>query len=296
MNNIAIIGSDSFIASKFILANQGKLSTKLFTRINSGKKDEIIKTDLFQISKNDFKNCDYILNFVAIVHQPKLKNKLLYEKINTKLPIYLAMEAKKAGVKHFIQMSTIAVYGKTTFIDINSKENPYSIYGISKYNADKALLNMQDENFKVTIIRPPMVYGGGKAPGNMMKLINISQKGIPMPFNGIHNKRDFININNLVKILYSIIENNIFGIAIPTDRKPVSTSEIVNFVKKYSQTKVRLIKFPRFILVILRKLKPDIYNKIFGSLEVVCSLPTNIYTPPFSVEDGIREMIISDSK
>ena len=215
----------------------------------------------------------------------------LYDKINTKLPIYLANEAKKAGIKHFIQMSTIAIYGKATNIDENSPENPITLYGKTKLAADKALLSLQDENFKVSIIRPPMVYGGGNAPGNMMKLINISQKGIPMPFKGVNNERDFINVNNLIDVLYLVIKNNIYGIVIPTDKKAVSTEGIINFVKKYSQSKVRLISLPKFILSIIKKIKPNIYNKVFGSLKISCNVPNSIYMPKLSVEEGIKEMI-----
>lgn len=292
MSNITIIGSDSFIASNFILTNQERFSIKLFSRIESGKIGEIIKPDLFEISQLDFNNCDYVLNFAAIVHQPGLKDNSLYEKINTKLPIHLANEAKKAGVKHFIQMSTIAIYGNTSNININTPENPVNIYGQTKLIADKNLLALQDETFKVSIIRPPMVYGGGNAPGNMMKLIKFAQKGLPLPFKGVKNSRDFIHVQNLVQALNIVIDNSIKGIVIPTDKKPVSTEKILIFVKKYSRTRVRLIKVPMFIILLLKKIKPELYNKVFGSLNVSCNLADNIYKPSLFIEDGIKEMIL----
>lgn len=290
LNNIAIIGSDSFIASKLYESISTQFCVQLFSRESSNKRNEIIK-ELFEISLEDFININVVINFAAIVHQPKLKNDKLYKKVNTELPIHLATNAKKAGVKHFIQMSTIAVYGNTTEININSIERPNNIYGLSKFNADKQLISLQDENFKVSIIRPSMVYGGGIAPGNLLNLIKTSEKGIPMPFKGIKNKRDFINVNNLVHSIKAIIENNITGIIIPTDKEPISTEQILFLIKKYSSKKIRIFKIPKLLMVLIKVIRPNLYKKVFGNLKIDCNLPVKLYTPKFTFEDGIKEMI-----
>ena len=124
-----------------------------------------------------------------------------------------------------------------------------------------------------------------------MKLINAAQRGFPMPFKDIKNERDFINVRNLALALKTVIEKKIYGIIIPTDKKPVSTEEIINLVKKYAKSKVRLIKVPIFILSLIRKIKPKIYIKVFGSLKVICNIPDVLYKPSFTLEDGIKEMV-----
>lgn len=290
MPNICIIGSDSFIATQFYNSINSKDAVKLFSRQSSGKTNEIVK-DLFSITLEDFNDSEVVINFAAIVHQPKLNDEQLYAKINTDLPFHLAMEAKKAGVKHFIQMSTIAVYGSVASINEKSIEQPNNLYGASKLAADNALLAMQDEDFNVSNIRPPMVYGGGKAPGNLLKLIQFAQKGIPLPFKGVNNARDFIHVLNLVQALNSVIENRLYGVIIPTDKNPVSTETIINLIKKYSSKKVRQIAIPHFVHSIIKSLIPSIYNKVFGNLKVECNLPSVIYKPKFTLEDGIREMM-----
>lgn len=291
MINIAILGSDSFIASQFFNSIEYKENIKLYSCQASRKKNEIVKEDLFKISSADFKGSDVVINFAAIVHQPDLNDDALYKKVNTDLAIHFAREAKKAGVRQFIQMSTIAVYGNVNSIDIYSPENPGNIYGATKLTADKALMTLQDKTFKVSIIRSPMVYGGGNAPGNMMKLIQFAQKGFPLPFKGVKNKRDFIHVLNLVNSLTVVIENKKNGIILPTDKKAVSTSEIIDLVKVNSLNPVRQIRVPKFILAVGKKLIPSIYNKIFGSLKVECNLSEEIYKPKFTIEDGIKEMI-----
>ncbi|MBI9065669.1 MAG: NAD-dependent epimerase/dehydratase family protein [Salinivirgaceae bacterium] len=289
MTKISIIGSDSFIATQFHNSIENEENIKLFSRQSSGKQNEIVK-DLFQITANNFIGAEVVINFAAIVHQPKLKDEAIYKKVNTELPIHLAKEAKKAGVKHFIQMSTVAVYGNVTSIDENMLENPVNIYGKSKLNADNALLAMQNENFKVSIIRPPMVYGGGNAPGNLMSLIRAAQKGIPMPFKGVNNARDFIHVSNLVQALNLVVANTITGVAIPTDNSPVSTEAIINFVKLHSSKRVRQIQIPKFAHVLVKKMLPSIYTKVFGDLRVQCNLP-DTYQPKYGIEEGLKEMV-----
>lgn len=290
MYKLALIGSDSFIATHFYNSLQSKVEVKLISRKASNKKSELVK-DIFEISQVDFKNTEIAINFAAIVHQPKLTDDSLYNRVNTELPIHLAKEAKKAGVKHFIQMSTIAVYGIETEISIKTQEQPVNIYGDTKLKADKALLEMQDESFKVSIVRPPMVYGGGKAPGNLQSLINAAQKGIPLPFKGVENARDFIHVGNLVQALNTIIENKIFGIVILTDKDSVSTEQLVNLISKYSDSRVRQIKIPVFIHNMIKAIKPITYSKVFGDLKVECNLPEEIYQPKFTIDEGIEEMI-----
>ncbi|MGD9994153.1 MAG: NAD-dependent epimerase/dehydratase family protein [Salinivirgaceae bacterium] len=292
MNKISILGSDSFIATQFLASLKNKEEARFFSRQASGKPNEMVK-DLFEISHLDFQDSQLAINFAAIVHQPKLKDEALYKRINTDLPIHLAEEAKKAGVRHFIQMSTIAVYGDVELIDGSTPENPLNVYGKTKWEADKALLALQDESFKVSIIRPPMVYGGGKAPGNLQSLIKAALKGIPLPFKGVENKRDFIHVGNLIQALHAVIENKLYGVIIPTDKKSVSTWELITYIDKYSDNKIRNIKIPGFIHTLIKMLKPKIYSKVFGDLQVVCTLPNEIYQPTFSMKDGIKEMVES---
>jgi len=293
MTNIKtlIIGSDSFIAGKYIesaVRNNEKLN--LYGRRVKGFVGETIIDDFFKLSAKDFSGFDVLINFADIVHRPKNVDDALYQKVNTDLPLHLAAEAQKSGVKHFIQMSTIAVYGNTNTVSENSPENPETIYGRTKLQADKALLEMQSDDFKVSIIRPPMVYGGGNAPGNLMRLIRFSLKGIPMPFKGVDNKRDFIHVMNLIEALRTVIGEAMPGIIIPTDREAISTEGIVRLVKKHAKSSVWLMPVPKFALSLGKKFFPAYYRKLYGSLHVQCNLSEDIYQPKHSPESGISEM------
>ena len=287
---ILIIGSDSFIAQKFVCYSdinllQGISRTKVQTNC------DIVIKDFFKIDEYFFEGMDIIINFAAIVHRPDIKDPDIYNEVNHKLTIINAKKAKNAGVKLFIQMSTIAVYGNSQNISINSSYQPQTPYGISKLKADEALLKMQDDHFKVAIIRPPMVYGGGKAPGNMLRLINLANKGIPLPFKGINNKRDFIHVNNLIQYLSIIAEKQLDGIHLISDHQPVSTEYLLNTISKYLDKKVPLIKIPKIGLKLLKKFRPKDYEKLFGSITIETNFPFENLINRHSVEEGISEMI-----
>ena len=131
----------------------------------------MIFKDFWNIPDEFFSKADVVINFATIVHAKKNIKKELYYEINHKLTVKNAIKVKRNGVGQFIQMSTIAVYSQTNYIDNNTKEKPINAYGKSKLLADNELLKLEDDKFRVVIIHPAMVYGGGNAPGNMMRLI-----------------------------------------------------------------------------------------------------------------------------
>ena len=74
------------------------------------------------IPDNIFENTDTVIHTAGIVHNKKADAEL-YEKVNVSLTEKLADTAKKNGVKHFVFLSTMSVYGlivgKITIFYIN---------------------------------------------------------------------------------------------------------------------------------------------------------------------------------
>lgn len=289
MTRVLILGGTSFIAGKFIKSNEysfGVISRRLVGYANEEQID-----DLFNVTLEMFEGYDAVINFAAIVHKQSNLDGKEYSRINTDLPLYLAEMAKRAGVKQFVQMSTVAVYGDRECVDESSPLIPKTPYAKTKLAADVKLMELKEWNFTVTIVRPPLVYGGGKAPGNMMKLISASLRGIPMPFKGISNKRDFINVDNLTGAISILINNCLGGIYLPTDKRPVSTEEILLTVKQLTSSRVRLIKLPNIAIKLLSVLRPSLAKKLFGSMKVVCNMPAKLYEPHATFKEGMRKMV-----
>ena len=196
-------------------------------------------------------------------------------------------------MKTFVQLSTIAVYGTQTHIDTNTPEQPNNPYGESKLLADNALLSLVDNNFNTLIIRPPMVYGGGNAPGNMMRLIKLHSTGIPLPFKGIKEQRDFIHIKNLIGFIDSAIEKNETGVYLVSDNNPISISELSVSIYKTLNMFDRSFWLPKFILKTAKKLVPNIFEKLFGALtiDISESIEKLTFKPKKLLNQGIKEMV-----
>ena len=291
--NILIVGGDSFIAKSFILFHKNDYNFSVISRTKTEFENEIVLIDFIKIPDELFKHIDIVINFAAIVHQRKNIDEDIYLKINCELAVLNAQKAKDNGVKTFIQLSTIAVYGNAEMIDCQTPENPVNHYGKSKLLADKKIISMADNFFKVIIFRAPLVYGLSDAPGNMMRLISLADKGFPLPFKNAKCKRDFINIRNFIEYIETAIKTNQTNIYLVSDDAPVSTYDLINLISKYLKKKIIQFSIPNFILSFLCKLKPELFNKLYGKLYIDLSKTKEIlnYKPDHSTEQGIKEMV-----
>lgn len=157
----------------------------------------------------------------------------------------------------------MAVYGDVQgAITQHTKTKPVTFYGKSKLTAEGKLLSLQNEHFKVVIIRPPMIYGPS-CPGNYGKISKISRKSPLFP--KVENIRSMLFIDNLSDFIYQIIRNEDFGIFHPQDPKYISVSDMVMEIAKTHGRSIYLSKFTGKILKILMGNKA-IYQKVFGDL------------------------------
>ena len=174
--NIIVTGATGFIGQYFIKKHTQKYNIKTFSFRNN---------DINTLNCNDI---DTVVHLSALVHQMGCVTRDEYERINVDQTITLAKKAKKSGVRHFIFMSTIKVYGEETteIYTENSPCNPEDDYGKSKFKAENELKKLETADFKISIIRTPIVYGYG-VKANMKNLVNLAKKCPVLPFNNIEN-------------------------------------------------------------------------------------------------------------
>ncbi|MCG3679252.1 NAD-dependent epimerase/dehydratase family protein [Aliarcobacter butzleri] len=281
MSKLLITGSNGFIGNYFINNYKSKYNIKTFSFL----KDDINTLDCNTI--------DVVFHLSALVHQMGGASANEYEKINVIQTIELAKKAKESGVKHFVFMSTVKVYGEET----NSKYtentvcNPEDNYGKSKLKAEQELQKLEDENFKISIIRTPIVYGYG-VKANIKNLINLVNKVPVLPFGKIKNKRSMVYIGNLCHLVDEIIIQKKSGIFLACDDEPLSTSKLIELITKNLNRKMYLIKIP-FFETLLKILKPSFHKRLYESLEIdntITKEKLNLKNP-YGVEDGIKLMI-----
>lgn len=217
----------------------------------------------------DFSPYDVVFHVAGIAHvDAKANMEDLYYRVNRDLTIEAAQKAKAEGVKQFIFMSSIIVYGDSSklgekrVITKNTTPTPTNFYGNSKLQAEQGILPLQDEHFKVVILRPPMIYGKG-SKGNYPKLARLAQK-IPI-FPDIENERSMLYIENLCEFIRLMIDNEEKGIFFPENKEYVKTRDIVSEIAETYEKKIVLIKvFNPLIRFLSNKFFK--INKLFGSL------------------------------
>ena len=233
----------------------------------------------------NFSEYDVIINVAAIVHNPKAESKLYY-KVNRDLVIDLVNKAKREGIKQFIQMSTMSVFGLDDgIVDEKTPLLPNNYYGKSKLEADNYLNKIKDEKFKVCIIRPPMVYGR-ECKGNYRRLEKYVEY-IPI-FPNLKNKKDFIFIENLIDFIKYAIDNRIDGIFYPRDSEPISTYEMVKLIALNKGKSMFLLGiFNPIIRLLIPRI--NIITSVFS--DNYCIIKNSIdWKPKFNILEAIKKI------
>ncbi|HFU4466497.1 TPA: NAD-dependent epimerase/dehydratase family protein [Streptococcus suis] len=257
MKRVLITGANSYIGTSF----------EKYVKENNVD-FEIDTLDLLDPNwKNyDFSGYDSVFHVAGIAHFSKDESKKdLYYKVNTELTERVARIAKQAGVGQFIFMSSIIVYGDSTsgerVITKDTQPAPSDFYGDSKLQAEKKLQLLNDNSFKVAIIRPPMIYGNG-SKGNYPKLSKLSRVLPIIP--EFRNKRSMIYIGNFCEFIKQVILTNSGGLYFPQNAKYVSTCDLMFEIAKLHNNKPLKIKFLNPIIRMM--FFNDSIKKMFGNL------------------------------
>ena len=253
--------------------------------------------------KTDFSDIDVIYHVAGIAHadvghvSDEVKQK--YYDVNTNLTLKVAKKAKAEGVKEFVFMSSMIVYGESApfgslkHITESTKMAPANFYGDSKYQADIKVRALADDSFKVAVLRPPMIYGRG-SKGNYPLLAKMA-KLLPV-FPNAANTRSMLYIENLCEFLCQLFlvpfdefsaEGNIF---IPQNAEYTKTSDMVKGIARAKGHKIMVTK----ALDIPVKLAGKIPGKIGGMVNKAFGNST--YDMSLSIYEGIDYQIKSLSE
>lgn len=197
-----------------------------------------------------------VVHLAARVHKKEEKgeeNLALFRRTNTDATVALAEQALANRVRSFVFLSSVAVYGvnKTEEpLRIDSPINPTTHYGQSKWEAEKKLTDLFGKaNASLTILRPTMVYGP-QAPGNFARLTKLIQRGVPLPFGSINNKRFFVCIDKLVSLMIDAMDSSEPGVIIrfACDDTALSIKGLAQKAAQWTGRTARIFSFPPAIL------------------------------------------------
>jgi len=210
----------------------------------------------------DFSRFDVVFHVAGIAHVSNKKNMAdIYFKVNRDLTIEVAKKSKMSGVKQFIFMSSMIVYNSNeTRITLDTKPNPDNFYGQSKLDGEIAINKLNDENFAITVLRPPMIYGEN-SKGNFPKLLKLAKKTFVFP--NLQNKRSMLYIKNLAKFVKIVLDESKTGTLFPQNKEYSSTTLIIKMIADNNNRKIWFTRIGNPVLNLLKK-RVGIINKVFG--------------------------------
>ncbi len=221
----------------------------------------------------------------------------IFRSVNVAGTLNLANQAIDAGIKRFVFLSSIGV-NEGGAPDAPRNElmppNPKADYAISKYEAEKALVELFSCcDSELVIVRPALVYSAG-APGNFKRLCNLAYKNIPLPIKKIKNHRSLLSLDGLVDFLILCVSkqeaaDEVFLLA---DDQAISTYEIIESLGIGMGKKTWNFSFPPLLIEFFCKLIgiSSTYDKVFGDLVVDSSKAREVlgWTQEASTKDKLK--------
>lgn len=225
----------------------------------------------------DFSVYDVVYHVAGIAHTDvgnvTERQKQLYYKVNTDLAVEIGEIAKKAGVKQFIFMSSMLIYSgcEEKIITTDTQPRPFNFYGDSKWQADQKIQKLEDDRFKVVVLRPPMIYGKG-CKGNYQILAKMATK-LPI-FPKVKNKRSMLHIDNLCQFIKLLIDNEESGVFFPQNAEYAVTSEMVKMIADVNGHKILMLPLGWMVKIAMRT--PGIMGRLaakaFGNFSYEMSM------------------------
>lgn len=224
----------------------------------------------------DFSSYDVVFHVAGIAHadvgRVSEEEKKKYYAVNTNLAVETAGKAKAEGVKQFILMSSMIIYGdsapygKEKVIDEHTLPAPANFYGDSKWQADKRVRGLADEAFRVAVLRPPMIYGKG-SKGNYPVLAKLAKK-LPV-FPDVENRRSMLYIDNLCEFLCKLMLSGEGGVYFPQNGEYTKTSEMVRQIAVSAGRRIWVTKMLKLAVMIGSRVPGKIsklVDKAFGNV------------------------------
>ncbi len=221
-----------------------------------------------------------------------------FRRVNVDGTRNLARQAAAAGVRRLVFVSSIKVNGEITTglppFSHHSVPAPQDAYGISKWEAEQQLWQTaQETGLQVVVVRPPLVYGPG-VKANFLRLMQAVQRGLPLPFGLVDNRRSMVYVDNLTDLLLrcAVDARAASQTFLASDGTDLSTRSLVQHLAGALGRPARLINVPPTMMHAVTGLigKKDVADRLLGSLQVDSSHAQTLlnWTPPCSIEEGME--------
>jgi UDP-glucose 4-epimerase len=245
--------------------------------------------------------CDTLVQLAARVHMmnDSCPDPLAaYRTVNVDGTMRLARAAHRAGVRRFVFVSSVkAVAERSDGRPISERDEPAppDPYGVSKLEAERALLAFgRETGMEMVIVRPPLVYGPG-VRANFFNLMRAIDKGVPLPIGAIGAQRSIVFVENLADAIVCCTDvpaaaGHVFHVA---DERDVAVKDLARMLAEQLNAPRRLLPVPPALLQLAGRLtgRTAVVDRLVGELRLDCSLirETIRWRPPYTTEQGLRK-------
>jgi nucleoside-diphosphate-sugar epimerase/GT2 family glycosyltransferase len=247
---------------------------------------------------------DSVVHLAARVHlmRETATNPLAeFRRINVALTINLARQAAAAGVKRFVFISSVKVNGESTPVgqpfEADDVPLPFDAYGVSKWEAEQALMQLaRESDMEIVIIRPVLVYGPG-VKANFHAMMRWVVRGVPLPLGLLGNQRSLIAIDNLVDLIATCLHhpaaaNQTFLVS---DGEDLTVTALLHRTAAAFGRPARLLPVPMFILKVGGRMlgKGAVVQRLCEALQVDITKTRRLlgWQPPVSVDGALRKTV-----
>jgi len=198
-----------------------------------------------------------------------------FRRINVTLTERLVVGAIEAGVRRFVFLSSIGVLGNDSgarSFDPTDPPHPLEPYAQSKWEAEQRLAQLAYEaRTETVVIRPPLVYGPA-VKGNFLRLLQLVDSGVPLPFGGLRSRRSFLGLDNLCDLIVTTIDHPAAagGTFLAADDERVTLPELLRAIAEGLGQRVRLFRLPPGLMRAFAKLahRERELERLAGSLTI----------------------------
>ena len=313
MNNAAvprvlITGASGFVGQRltYRLKGSGRPVRAAFRRLGSAsgfvKVESIFTGDLTPESnwRAALQGVDTIVHLagrVHVIHETATDPLVEFRRVNVFGTLQLARQAVDSGVRRFVFVSSVKVNGEVTQLgrpfSADDMPAPIDAYGVSKLEAEQALLDLaKTTGLEVVIIRPVLIYGPG-VKANFLKMMRWLHRGMPLPFGLVNNQRSFVGLDNMLSLITTCLDhpaakNQVFLVS---DGEDLSTPELLRRMAKALGKNARLLPVPTNVLAAVAGVfgKRDFAQRLCGSLQVDIDKTRELlgWSPPLSVDEEL---------
>ncbi len=205
----------------------------------------------------------------------------------------LAAAAREGGVGRLVLLSSIKVLGDRTLdrpVTAASPLAPADAYGEAKCRIEAAM--REAAGALLVVLRPPLVYGPG-VKANFRALLRLVDRGLPLPFASLRNRRALVFLENLIDLIELALTHAAAprGTFLLRDAEEVSTPELVRRMARQLERPARLSPCPPELLRLAATIagRRAAADRLLGSLSVDDS-ETRVrlgWQPRFSLDDGL---------